>query len=218
MIKFKRLEITDTAQLEELVLENFNNLENGLVLIDRHLSFGGNFIDIMAVDSEKRPVLINLAIEPEEDMLLSAIDAHGWFSENIDILKRMYPVLSKDLQKTPRVFILASHFPDTFKKRIRYLLSMKLELIEYKYLEVNESKGLLFDSVRISSISSEIEKKKPVILEYPLAEEESEVQEEENREEPPRKQPQHESSRKSTEGQSKQYDRLKFREVFKDNK
>lgn len=149
---FKRLEIDQERELESQVIKDPEALEEGLVYLTHQRSANGNYIDVLAADSDGVLVVIELKVGEEDQMLLQALEYYDYVSSNRDRLAKEYSHKAKIVdQEEPRIMLVASSFSDRLKLAARYV-EPKVTLLEYSYLETkNKDRGLFCKEERFES-------------------------------------------------------------------
>jgi hypothetical protein len=146
-VSIRALSVTNPQELESLVAAALESFEPGLTLLDRRFVAGATVVDLLAIDAHSRLALWFLSVQADGLMLLRAMEAYGWCRENGSLLLRLFPARRIDVAAVPRLSLLAPRFPDHFRTTVRYLTSLNLTCVEYRYLDVNGSPTLFFEPV-----------------------------------------------------------------------
>jgi hypothetical protein len=151
---FKRLDIDQERELEAQVVKDPEALEDGLTYLSHQRAANGNYIDVLAADSDGVIVVIELKVGEEDDMLLQALEYYDYVSSNRDRIAKEYEGKTKIVaQEEPRIMLVASGFSDRLRLAARYV-DPKVTLLEYAFLETkNKERGLFCKEVRFESES-----------------------------------------------------------------
>jgi hypothetical protein len=166
---FKRIEIDQERDLEDLVVKDPEAVEEGLKYLTHQRHANGKFIDVLAVDGDGVLVVIELKVGEEDEMLFQALEYYDWVSSNRDRLANEYKTRGKIVtEEDPRIILVASNFTDRLKKAVRYF-EPRTTLMEYSYLStkggekglfckevINESESGFVPSVSLESALSYI--------------------------------------------------------------
>src|ERR1039458_1199363 len=149
---FKRLDLDQERELESQVIKDPEAMEDGLAYLTHQRAANGNYIDVLAADSDGVLVVIELKVGEEDEMLLQALEYYDYVSSNRDRLAREYEAKAKIVtQEEPRIMLVASGFSDRLRLAARYV-EPKVTLLEYAYLETkNKERGLFCKDVRFES-------------------------------------------------------------------
>jgi hypothetical protein len=149
---FKRLDIDQECKLESQVIKDPEALEDGLVYLTHQRPANGNYIDVLAVDSDGVLIVIELKVGEDDEMLLQALEYYDYVSSNRDRLAKEYEAKAKIVaQEEPRIMLVASSFTDRLRLAARYV-EPKVTLLEYAYLETKSKEhGLFCKEVRFES-------------------------------------------------------------------
>lgn len=149
---FKRLEIDQERELESQVIKDPEALEDGLIYLTHQRSANGNYIDVLAADSDGVLVVIELKVGEDDEMLFQALEYYDFVSNNRDRLAKEYAAKAKIVdQEEPRIMLVASGFSERLKLAARYV-EPKVTLLEYAFLETkNKERGLFCKEERFES-------------------------------------------------------------------
>src|SRR5687768_5202080 len=135
-MKVTKIEVTDAAALEKLVVEHIDRIEPGLSVIDARPMLGHATIDLVAQDAAGSLVLIALGFRAEENMLLRVVDAYSWCLEYPGTMQRHYPTLTVSEECPPRVVFVMSRVPESFQRKIKQLSFPSVDAVEFHHLDV----------------------------------------------------------------------------------
>ena len=149
-VSFNRLELDDEMRLRDLIVESSHNIEPELRVIGGRLPIGDSCtLDMIAVDGQSRLALLEARCSESAEWLLEAIDHYDWVRSHSDEVVLLFPQHSIDTSRLPRIMMICSSFSEAFRHRLVHLESLPLELLAYRYLEVNGVRGLYFEPVPI---------------------------------------------------------------------
>ncbi|MEE9218386.1 MAG: hypothetical protein V3U98_04905 [Acidobacteriota bacterium] len=149
-VSFNRLELDDDLRLRDLIVESSHNIEPGFRVIGGKLPIGDSRrLDLVGLDSQSRLALVEVRCREGSEWLLEAIDHYDWMRSHAEEMVRLYPQHSIDASRLPRLILVCSAFSEGFRRRLAHLESLPLELLEYRYLEVNGVRGLYFEPVPV---------------------------------------------------------------------
>jgi len=143
---FRKLEVKDIGNLEQLVAENVEGVEPGLKIVDSRLLLGQAAIDLVGLDSKGSLVLIALDFSADDGLLLRVMDAYSWCLEYPDTLRRLYP-MARASSRPPRILFIVEKMTDAFLRRLRQLSFLEIDCFEFRHLEVNGASVVYFDLV-----------------------------------------------------------------------
>src|SRR5436309_11872483 len=143
---FRKLEVKDIGNLEQLVAENVEGVEPGLKIVDSRLLLGQAAIDLVGLDSKSSLVLIALDFSADDGLLLRVMDAYSWCLEYPDTLRRLYP-MAQASARPPRILFIVEKMSDALLRRIKQLSFLEIDCFEFRHLEVNGASVVYFDHV-----------------------------------------------------------------------
>jgi hypothetical protein len=151
-ILFKRVEIEKERELEDLVIKNPEQIEDGLVFLTHQQQVSGGFIDVLCVDKDGIFVIIELKITDDEGILLQALHYYDYVLLNrAAIANQFASKVEINLREEPRIILIAPYFSERLKKACKYVSPM-LQLLVFMHLKTSSGeKGLYFDQVMIDT-------------------------------------------------------------------
>ena len=152
---FKRLEINEERDLENLVAKDPEAIEKGLTYLTHQREANGKFIDVLAVDADGVLTVIELKIGQEDEMLFQALEYYDWVSSNRDRLAKEFEQRAKIVTaEDPRIILIASGFSERLKRAVRHF-EPRTMLMEYAYLETKTGeRGLYCQEIQFDSEES----------------------------------------------------------------
>src|SRR5260370_42424349 len=145
-IVFKRIEIEQERELENLVIKNPEQIEEGLTFLTHQQQVSGGFIDVLCVDKDGIVVVIELKISDDEGILLQALHYYDYVSLNKAAIANQFSSTWKiNLREDPRIILIAPEFSERLRKACKYILP-ELALLQFRHLKTSSGeKGLYFD-------------------------------------------------------------------------
>lgn len=162
----KEIILEDKKELLDMLVERFQDIEEGLRCIDKNAELSNDMekIDILGADLKGQLVIIEVAIEADEGMLWLALRHFNWILGNRDLLKKLYPY-GVDFNQKPRVFLMAREFSDSFQQQPLNIQPANIQTIEYKcFLTPENRKGLWLNKTKEFQEAQEAQ---PVLKEPP---------------------------------------------------
>ena len=145
-VSFSRLPLDDDLRLRDLLVESVGNFEPELRVVGGLLPIGGTrTLDLVGVDGQSRLALLEVRCQERPEWILEILDHYDWACLHIDEVARLYPQHSIDAARRPRLIVVTAAFSEEFRRRVMYLEGAPVELVEYRYLEVNGVRGLYFE-------------------------------------------------------------------------
>jgi Holliday junction resolvase-like predicted endonuclease len=148
--RIQPIPIESESTLEQMLLADIENLEEGLQVLDNQVPAGPGFIDILAADSDKALVVIELKKEESDRMLLQTLEYYDLVRENAphfaNTYRQKYPI---DEHAEPRLILVAHTFSDMMQVAAKYV-NAPIALYTYEYLKFGDQKGLLLTELPVS--------------------------------------------------------------------
>jgi len=176
---FTRLPLEDREELAKLVAEHCQALEEDLKIVGQREG-GGKWgpMDLLAVDTHGRLVVIDVALQQGDQLLVEGLAHVGWLCRNRHQMAGLVTEQEADLSLSPRLILVAPDFSAALQEAIGGLGTVAIDLFRFRWLEAGGQKGLLLEPTFISSAKEEMkmgpEGSFPSLVEgfVPLAEEE----------------------------------------------
>jgi hypothetical protein len=147
---FERVEVKDKNQLEELLIREVPEVEEGLTFINRILMDMGNII--LCHDTHRRLVIIEPRIVPDEKALHDGLRYLDHYESVMAALRSDDEGTSKlKYDAKPRLVLVAPSFSDDLQRIVSHL-DVQIDLYEWEYLKLGDQCGLYLKpaSLRIS--------------------------------------------------------------------
>lgn len=149
---FKEVEVEDETGLEDFIVNYPEQLEKGLKVIGRQVRTSYGPLDVLCVDSNGALVVIEIKKDEDSHQLAQALRYYDWVYENRPALVQFYPKAGIQLEKEPRIILVAKSFPEELLTSAKYFYkTMKTpDLVTYACLETKSGdRGLVFTSIDI---------------------------------------------------------------------
>ena len=105
-----------------MILENPGTIEQDLFPLDAHLRAGnGGLIDLLAVDRSGTLAVLEINRTGEDDLLRRSLEHQGWVGSQIHFLRRLYGSERIHPFRSPRAFLLSTHFSPSFLSKVSEL-------------------------------------------------------------------------------------------------
>jgi len=140
MLEYIRGELSE-KELEDRILKHPDLIEKGLEYLEhqRHTSSGR--LDILFVDSNGSLVIAELKIIEDANMLFQSLDYFDFIAEKIEGFARLYSKHDIDIEKYPRLMLIAPSFSPIMINRCRWLNpDIQVSLFVYQYLSFPDNK------------------------------------------------------------------------------
>jgi hypothetical protein len=158
---FNSQPLEDRDRLARMVAENSQSLEKGLRVIDPGKGRGQwGPMDLLAVDVSGGPVIIDVAAQARDDLLVEGLSHLSWFGR---YRHRMLPLLgdkARDLFVEPRLILVAPDFSACCQDAVAALDGLPVALYRLRLLHSDNEDGLLIELVH-SSMPDETEVQSP---------------------------------------------------------
>jgi len=158
---FNSRPMEDRDRLARMVAENSQSLEKGLRVVDPGKGRGTwGPMDLLAVDGDGRPVIIDVIPEIRDDLLVEGLSHVHWFQR---YRHQMLPLLgekARDLIVQPRLILVAPDFSAPFQNAVAALECLPVDLYRLRLLHSEQEDGLLIELV-CSSIRTESAEEQP---------------------------------------------------------
>src|SRR5437867_10418286 len=146
-LTFRKHEVKDLSQLQELVAENAEAVEAGFRVLSSTANFGRSTVELVGLDRHKTPALIALSFTGDDATLFRMVEAYAWTLEYPESVRRLMPAGDGADGWPPRVVFIAERLPESFLRKIRLLAFPAVNCLEYRCVEVNNATGFYLDAV-----------------------------------------------------------------------
>ena len=134
MLEYIRGELSE-KELEDRILKYPYLIEEGLKYLEHQRYTSSGRLDILFVDSNGTLVVAELKIIEDVNILFQALDYFDFVVEKIEGFARLYSKDEIDIEKYPRLMLIAPSFSTIMINRCRWLNSdIQVSLFVYQYL------------------------------------------------------------------------------------
>ncbi len=149
---FNSKPLEDRDRLALMVAENSQALEKGLRVVDPGKGRGKwGPMDLLGVDATGRPVIIDVAPQARDDLLVEGLSHLRWFHQ---YRHQMLPLLgerARDLFVHPRLILVAPDFSACFQDAVAALENLPVDLFRLRLLQSDNENGLLIEYANSST-------------------------------------------------------------------
>lgn len=157
-------EFREERNLEDYIINSPDSIEKGLKILGHQVPTVGNRrIDILAVNSEERLIVLELKIVEDDRMLIQGLEYIDWVNENADRIVEIYK--SSNLKINPKVIpsliLVAPTFSRTLRTAAKYVRKDYCYLMLFEYIGLKDSfgkQGLIRREVSIKPIERPLER------------------------------------------------------------
>jgi len=144
---FHRAQI-DREKLQEIILKNPADLQDGLSFIDHQLGTREEgVIDFLGVDKTGRLAVVDFDIRENDRLLVEALSELQWLRKNTRLIKRLFYNENVDFNKAPQLLLIGPSFSEKSKSAARQLMTFDVKLIQYKYMVSKTEDALFFEEI-----------------------------------------------------------------------
>ena len=144
-MKIRIVPVEDLSILQDLVMNHLDAIAGQVRVLETDIQTESGPV-ILGLDSERRLVVLVMALLKEEDLLSRLMGVYGWVIQNLSLLCRFYAKRGLDGTRDPRIMVIAPWFPQTILNGLAHL-SFNVELYLYRGLEVNGERALLLEAI-----------------------------------------------------------------------
>lgn len=143
-MEYEKYNPLSEKELQEIIGQNLNSLEKGLVLLEAEKTLPKGTPDFLCVDSGGRLVIIEVKLHQDENVLFQALRYFGDVLKNKYAIANSYKDQSIDPKQNPRIVLIAETFSDDIRQLVT-LLTPDIELFGYQVIELkNKEKGIVY--------------------------------------------------------------------------
>lgn len=166
MLEYKISKLSE-KELEDRIIKYPQLIEEGLQYLEHQRHTVSGRLDILFVDSNGTIVVAELKVIEDSNMLLQGLDYFDFISEKIEGFARLHSKFNIDVEKYPRLMLIAPNFSPTMINRCKWLNpDIKISLLVYQYVTFpdNNDDTLIFIPQEIS-VNPTVLKKPPELTE-----------------------------------------------------
>ncbi len=120
MKKYCKVDVSEQV-LEDLVRQNAELIEEGLIYVDHQKHAAGGRLDVLLMDSGRALVVAELKVAQDDGMLLQGLDYYDYASMHVESYARLYKTYSVNPTQQVRLFLIAPSFSQTLVNRCKWL-------------------------------------------------------------------------------------------------
>jgi len=144
-MKLHRISIQDGTVLKTMVLAQLQDLTGGIELLEPGLSSESGPL-CLGIDQERHFVLLFPVIHEDDTLLVKALAQMSWLHRHQSLLVRLFPKREIDPARPSRSVLIAPGFSTAFQQAVS-LINLNIEMVQYRALEIDQQKMLLFEPV-----------------------------------------------------------------------
>lgn len=149
MATFTKYVPKSEKELHFIIRDELDALEEGLRLVKQEYPTGKGLMDLLCVDSGGRPVIIEVKLHQDENVLFQALRYYSDVESDRYLIATSFPASNIDPDQTPRLVLIAERFSDDIR-RLSTLVVPEVELYEYTVLlGPHEAKGICYHPVSL---------------------------------------------------------------------
>jgi RecB family endonuclease NucS len=162
---FNSLPLENKDKLAQLVAQHAQSLEEGLRVVDPGKGRGKwGPMDLLAVDGKGRPVIIDVAPQARDDLLVEGLSHLTWFNQYRHQMTALLKEKAQELFVHPRLILVAPDFSELCQKAITALEHVAVDLFRLRWLQSEGEEGLLIEPVFSSAAKEKIAAEPAVTL------------------------------------------------------
>ena len=149
IVILKEIILEDKKELLDMLIERFQDIEDGLKCIDRNVELSKDLekIDILGASYSGQPMIMEVAIQADVGIWMLALKHFDLMLRNRDIARKLYPY-GVDFNQKPGIFVIAREFGDYFRQQHLSVQPVGIKTIEYKcFLTPEGKKGLWLNKI-----------------------------------------------------------------------
>ena len=136
------------SQVIAVLREPWGAIDEHLMAIDSSVPCSPcGVIDVLAVDSAGRLVVIDIDTFDADGLLLRGLGHMEWLVRNAPNVRRMYPGRTIDFAAPPRLILVAPRFSATIRHAVSQISDPEIACVRYHGLDVSGWTGLFFEPV-----------------------------------------------------------------------
>ena len=133
-LKIKQVQIRERDELEPLLVRDPGIIEEGLRVISHQLQTDTGPLDILAVDTQGRLVVVELKSEAAESHLDQGLRYYDWVRQNLGWIAGAFKDFNIEPKSLPKLCLIAPSFTDNVVQIAKYV-NVDLQLLEYHAVE-----------------------------------------------------------------------------------
>lgn len=104
-------------------------------------------IDLLAVDTANRLVVIDVEIAPHDDLFLRGVAGVDWLVRHLSMLRHYYSAWSIDFSRQPRLVFVAPSFSSLLINAAHSVAGPEIACFRYRSVKIAAGTGIFFEQV-----------------------------------------------------------------------
>lgn len=145
----KNIEVdVSEKELQELFEKNLDSIEQGLKYVGSYIQIGTGIVDILAIDEDKNPVIIECKKVGnfDRDALIQLMNYYSWFSTDENHIRYLFSIFEnkgfRDVSQDIRLIALVSEVSDEVKNAC-WALKVPIKLITFSLSKLPDDDDII---------------------------------------------------------------------------
>jgi len=104
-------------------------------------------IDLLAVDTANRLVVIDVEIAPHDDLFLRGVAGVDWLVRHLPLLRHYYSAWAIDFSRQPRLVFVAPSFSSLLINAAHSVAGPEIACFRYRSVKIAAGTGIFFEQV-----------------------------------------------------------------------
>ena len=104
-------------------------------------------IDLLAVDTANRLVVIDVEIAPHDDLFLRGVAGVDWLVRHLPMLRHFYSAWAIDFSRQPRLVFVAPSFSELLINAAYSVAGPEIACFRYRSVKIAAGTGIFFEQV-----------------------------------------------------------------------
>jgi hypothetical protein len=104
-------------------------------------------IDLLAVDTANRLVVIDVEIAPHDDLFLRGVAGVDWLVRHLPMLRHYYSAWTIDFSRQPRLMFVAPSFSSLLINAAHSVAGPEIACFRYRSVKIAAGTGIFFEQV-----------------------------------------------------------------------
>jgi hypothetical protein len=104
-------------------------------------------IDLLAVDTANRLVVIDVEIAPHDDLFLRGVAGVDWLVRHLPMLRHFYSAWAIDFSRQPRLVFVAPSFSELLINAAHSVAGPEIACFRYRSVKIAAGTGIFFEQV-----------------------------------------------------------------------
>lgn len=160
-VSIENISVESRKELGQMVTDEVEQIEKGLSVVCNQVPINDQTtLDILCHDSDGQLVVLQMAVEEDDNMLLQGIESLDYVERFKSFLKATYSKHKIDEKEKPRLILVAPSFSETLHHTVEYMQGIHINLYEWEYLKIGDHKGLRLQPLFASKPSKKTKEEK----------------------------------------------------------